>query len=66
MSKKENINTINISISSRQNSFSTDINSSSGIRYSLSIIFGNKGNQKINTMKYKNIPKQYVYVKKNK
>ena len=64
ISKKENINTVNISISSRKNSFSTDINSSSGNRYSPYITFGNKANPKLNNKKYKNIPRQYVYVKK--
>ena len=64
ISKKENINTINISNSSRQNSFSTDINSSSCNRYSPCMTFGNKASPKLHKIKYKNIPKQYVYVKK--
>ena len=62
-SKKENINILN---SSRQNSFSTDINSSSANRYSPNITFGNIQNVKnhINHIKKGGVPKKFIYIKK--
>ena len=59
---KENINTINIcnSNSNRQNSISTDINSSISNRYSPNITFGNKQKK----IKYIKIPQDFVYTKK--
>ena len=67
ISKKEKSNKINMSHSSRQNSFSTDINSSSAFGYSPNITFGSKQNSKknhINHIKKGGVPKKFIYVKK--
>ena len=58
--KKDNINTIHISCSSRQNSISTNLNSSFENKYSPKRISSSKKNSILNNK----VPKEFVYVKK--
>ena len=62
--EKENINNINISNSNIENSISTNFNSENINKYSPNITFGNKKSPNLSYIKYKELPKEFVYIKK--
>lgn len=62
--EKENINNINISNSNIENSISTNFNSENINKYSPNITFGNKQSPNMSNIKYKELPKEFVYIKK--
>ena len=62
--EKENINNINISNSNKENSISTNFNSENINKYSPNITFGNKQSPNLNSIKYRKLPKEFVYIKK--
>ena len=62
--EKENINNINISNSNIENSVSTNFNSENINKYSPNITFGNKQSPNLDSIKYRELPKEFVYIKK--
>ena len=62
--EKENINNINISNSNIENSISTNFNSENINKYSPNITFGNKQSPNMSNIKYRKLPKEFVYIKK--
>ena len=62
--EKENINNINISNSNIENSVSTNFNSENINKYSPNITFGNKQSPSLNNATYRELPKEFVYIKK--
>ena len=62
--EKENINNINISNSNIENSISTKFNSENINKYSPNITFGNKQSPNMSNIKYRKLPKEFVYIKK--
>ena len=62
--EKENINNINISNSNIENSVSTNFNSENINKYSPNITFGNKHSPSLSNVKYRELPKEFVYIKK--
>ena len=62
--EKENTNNINISNSNIENSVSTNFNSENINKYSPNITFGNKQSPNLSYIKYRELPKEFVYIKK--
>jgi hypothetical protein len=62
--EKENCNNINFSNSNIENSASTNFNSENINKYSPNITFGNKQSPNLNSIKYRKLPKEFVYIKK--